>query len=347
MCGFELGRTGHLARRGFVGNIISDWGGPAFKATYFFIYIKDLEMKNKDEKASPKQIVLDLGVEVQRDVNGIEMGVLENGIPFLTQRGLALAAGAPRSALHEISQEWVDHFDDEVITKDRISFIKTYLFGQGYTDRSLYIEVMRDGQPHYAYPDVVCMAVLEYYAFESRSPNQQAKDTYRAFAALGLRRFIYESLNYTPGDKWQYHNERVSLLNNKAPLGYFIVFHEITGLIVDLINADLTVNDKTIPDISVGQMWAKHWKEFKYASIWGERIACEHNYPARYPQARSNPQEASAYPNHALAEFRRWFRYDYLVFKFPEYMLKKAPSLKGGKDEAIKIGTMYAPKKLR
>lgn len=300
-------------------------------------------MKNTGEKAAPKQIVLDLGVEVQRDVNGIEMGVLENGIPFLTQRGLALAAGSPRSALHEISQEWVDHFDDEVITKDRISFIKTYLFAQGYTDRSLYIEVMRDGQPHYAYPDVVCMAILEYYAFESRSPNQQAKDTYRAFAALGLRRFIYESLNYTPGDKWQYHHERVSILNNSAPLGYFIIFNEITGLIVDLINADLTVNHKTIPDISVGQMWAKHWKEFNYSSVYGERVPCQHNYPARYPQAKSNPQEASAYPNHALGEFRRWFRYDYLVTKFPEYILKKAPTLKGGKDEALKIGTMYSP----
>ncbi|WP_259469838.1 hypothetical protein [Pseudomonas syringae] len=303
-------------------------------------------MKNTGKQATPKQTVLDLGVEVQRDVNGIEMGVLENGIPFLTQRGLALAAGAPRSALHEISQEWVEHFDDEVITKDRISFIKTYLFEQGYTDRSLYIEVMRDGQPHYAYPDVVCMAVLEYYAFESRSPNQQAKDTYRAFAALGLRRFIYESLNYTPGDKWQYHNERVSLLQNKAPLGYFIVFQEITGLVVDLINADLAVNDKTIPDISVGQMWAKHWNKHNYAKIWGERIPYAHNYPARYAQAKSNPQEASAYPDHALAEFRRWFRYDYLAFKFPEYILKKAPSLKGGKDEAVKIGNMYAYKKL-
>ena len=304
-------------------------------------------MKNKGLKATPKQIVLDLGVEVQRDVNGIEMGVLENGIPFLTQRGLALATGAPRSALHEISQEWVEHFDDQVITKDRISFIKEYLFRQGYTDRSLYIEVTRDGQPHYAYPDVVCMAILEYYAFESRSPSQQAKDTYRAFAALGLRRFIYESLNYTPGDKWQYHHERVSLLHNKAPMGFFIVLHEVTGLIVDLINADLTVNDKTIPDISVGQMWAKHWKDHNYSTVYGDRVACEHNYPARYPQARSNPQEANAYPNHALPEFRRWFRYDYLVTKFPEYILKKANTLKGGKDEAVKIGAMYAPKKLK
>ncbi|TKK11786.1 hypothetical protein PflCFBP13510_12350 [Pseudomonas fluorescens] len=304
-------------------------------------------MKKQGLQAIKKQFTLDLGVEVQRDVNGIEMGILENGIPFLTQRGLALATGAQRSAIQEITQEWIDHFDDDILTKDRISFIRGYLFAQGYTDKSLYIETVREGKPHYAYPDVVCMAILEYYAFEAKSPNKQATVNYRNFAAFGLRRFIYDSLNYTPGDKWQYHHERVSILNDAAPLGYFIIFNEITGLIVDLITADLTVNHKTIPDISVGQMWAKHWKEFNYSSIYGERVPCQHNYPARYPQAKSNPQEASAYPNHALAEFRRWFRYDYLVTRFPEYILKKAPMLTGGKAEALKIGAMYQPKQIK
>ncbi|UZE19621.1 hypothetical protein LOY70_08490 [Pseudomonas sp. B21-054] len=207
-----------------------------------FRFIKDLQ-------AAPQQIKLDLGVEVQGDVNGIEMGVLENGIPFFTQRGLAFVTGAPRSAIQEITQKWIEHYDDQAITKDRISFIKEYLFSRRYTDRSLFIETVRDGSPHYAYPDVVCMAILEYYAFETRSPNKQATDNFRNFAALGLRRFIYESLNYKPGDKWRFHHESVSILNNTAPLGHFIVFNEVTGLIVDL-----TLNHKTLPDISVGQM---------------------------------------------------------------------------------------------
>ncbi|SFY30449.1 hypothetical protein [Azotobacter vinelandii] len=304
-------------------------------------------MKRSSLQATPKQFALDLGVEVQRDVNGVEMGVLENGISFLTQRGLALVTGAPRSTIQDITQEWEDHYDDEVLTKDRISFIKRYLFERGYTDRKLYIETRKDGSPHYAYPDIVCMAILEYYAFETRSPNQQATDNYRRFAAYGLQRFIYDSLNYTPGDKWQYHHERVSLLANSSPDGYFLVFHEITGLIVDLINADLTVNHKTIPDISVGQMWGKHWKSNGLAGQFGERIPCEHNFPPRYPQSLSNPQEANAYPNAALAEFRRWFKSDYLTTKFPAYILKKAHLLQGGREEALQIGSMYAPKQLR
>lgn len=42
--------------------------------------------------ATPVQLKLDLGIEVEKEVAGIEMGVLENGIPYLTQRGLAAMA---------------------------------------------------------------------------------------------------------------------------------------------------------------------------------------------------------------------------------------------------------------
>src|SRR5690606_39273639 len=99
-----------------------------------------------------------------------------------------------------------------------------------------------------------------------------------------------DSLNYTPADKWRYHNDRVSLLRDSAPNGYFTIFREITGMIVDLINADLTVNHKTVPDISVGQHWARYWKENNLCAQFGERKEYEHNYPGYYPQALSNPQ---------------------------------------------------------
>lgn len=303
-------------------------------------------MKEGTNPAPSKQIVLDLGVEVQRDVNGIEMGVLENGIPFLTQRGLALASGAPRSVIQDITQEWVDHHDDDIISKDRISFIKGYLFERGYKERQLFIQTMRDGSPHYAYPDIVCTAIIEYYAFETRSPNQQAIDTYRRFATYGLQQFIYDSLSYTPEDRWRYHNDRVSLLHNSAPDGYFTVFKEITGMVVDLINADLAVNHKTLPDISVGITWAKHWKEQGLSSVHGERIEYEHNYPSYYPQAMSNPQKPSAYPDSALPEFRRWFREEYLPTRFPKYILSKYKTLPGGRAEAVALANMYTETKL-
>lgn len=299
-------------------------------------------MKNTGLQAGQGQMPLDLGVEVQGDVNGIEMGVLENGVPFLTQRGLALVVGIARSVLQTITQEWEDHYDDDVLGKDRISTIKQMLFQRGYTERKLFIETIKDGTPHYSYPDIVCMAILEYYAFETRSSNQVAVDNYRRFAAYGLQRFIYDALGYTPADKWKYHNDRVSILNNAAPAGHFTIFSEITGLAVDLINADLPVNDKTIPDISVGLAWGKYWRENELAAIHGERVEYEHNYPKYYPQAMSNPQRPYAYPDAALATFRNWFRAEYLPTKFPKYILTKAKVLRGGTEEAKAIAGMYA-----
>lgn len=56
--------------------------------------------------AAPLQLKLDLGIEVEKVVGGIEMGVLENGIPYLTQRGLAEMTGAARRSIQELTEEW-------------------------------------------------------------------------------------------------------------------------------------------------------------------------------------------------------------------------------------------------
>ena len=298
-------------------------------------------MKDASKQAASKQMPLDLGIEVQMDVNGIEMGVLENGIPYLTQRGLSAITGIARNVIQTITKEWEEHFDDDILGKDRISFFKEYLFKNGYSDPKLHLETVQNGTTHYAYPDVVCMAFLEYYAFESKADSPKALENYRRFAAFGLRRFIYEALDYTPGDKWKYHHDRVSLLKDSSPPGYFTIFQEITGMVVDLIAADLTVNHKTVPDISVGIAWAKHWSDNNLEAQYGKRIPYEHNYPNYYPQSLSNPQKPNAYPDAALPEFRRWFKQVYLLTKFPAYILTKAKLLPGGKDEALQIGGMY------
>lgn len=304
-----------------------------------------LTAKSAVQQATP-QYALDLGIEVQKDVNGVEMGVLENGIPFLTQRGVAKICGVARSVIQAVTQEWEDHHGDEIFGKDRISFLKERLFKAGYTEKKLYIETRKDGSTHYAYPDIVCMAILEYYAFETKNPSKDAVDSFRQLAAYGLQKFIYEALGYKPGDKWKYHHDRVSILKDSSPDGHWIIFNEISGLIVDLITADLTVNQKTIPDISVGQVWGAYWTENNLDQQFGPRIKYNHNYPSYYPQSASNPQPAWAYPDAAIPEFRRWFKHQYLPTKFPRYILSKASVLPGGKGEALAIGGMYQPKQI-
>lgn len=287
-----------------------------------------------------EQLVLDIGVQVQAERNGIEMGVLENGIPFLTQNGLAKISGAARSVIYDIAQEWAEHFDDEVLSKNRYSWLRQYLAERGYNESRLYIETKRAGQIHFAYPDIVCMAVIEYYAFEAQNKNPTALENYRKLAAYGLQRFIYDALNYVPPDKWKYFADRVSILTDSAPDGYFIIFHEVSGLISDLIAAGLPVNDKTIPDISVGKTWGQHWTANNLDTQYGARIKYEHYYPSYYPQAQSNPQEPWAYPDDALPAFRHWFRHEYLPTKYPKYILTKAQYV-GGQQKAKEIASLY------
>jgi hypothetical protein len=289
---------------------------------------------------------LDLGVEVESDVGGIEMGVLDNGMAYLTQRGLSSMAGAARSTIQEISKEWEENFGTGMEPPGRVRWFSDYLRESGYDYPTLYMEIERNGSPHYAYSDAVCMAFIEYYAFEAQRKNDAAMANYRRLARYGLNKFIYDALGYKPIDKWKYFNDRVSLLNDAAPEGHFIVFSETNGLIVDLINAGLPISDKTIPDGSVGGVWGRHWTDKKLSENFGERKPYAHYYPAYYPQAKSNPQQAWAYPEDALVEFRRWFRNFYLPTKYPEYILRKAKLLAGGKDQAKEIASLYEPKKL-
>jgi len=77
-----------------------------------FIRNSVLSTKVSSVPAPPQQQILDLGIEIEKDVNGIVMGVLENGIPYLTQSGLAEITGAPRSVIYDITQDWEKQLPD-------------------------------------------------------------------------------------------------------------------------------------------------------------------------------------------------------------------------------------------
>jgi len=303
--------------------------------------------KSASQAATPKQRYLDLGIEMERDVRGIEMGVLENGIAYLTQRGLAQLSGAARSTIQKVSEEWeVAQSSDVIQPETRIGWLRTRLAEDEYHDQKLFIEAGRAGKRRHAYPDVVCMALIEHFAFEAKVKSATALKNYRLIARHGLRKFIYDALGYNSAGQWRHYNDRVSLLKDAAPDGYFIIFREIAGMVVDLITEGVAVNDKTIPDISVGNLWGKFWDDGGFDEVLGRRVRWLHNYPEYYPQAESNPQLAWAYPNEALPAFREWFSTIYLPHKFPNYILRKAKVLKGGVEEARRIGGMYAPKQV-
>ncbi|MFP1451643.1 hypothetical protein ACLB1N_02360 [Escherichia coli] len=136
-------------------------------------------------------IPLDLDVKQEAVINGIEMGVLDNGIPYLTQNGLANVCGVQCLRIKEITDEWAQSVENGIFKKGRMTFIGTYLLNEGFTDEKLYIPIIRTGVEYHAYPDVVCMA-YEYYAFEAKqAESETAIRSYRELAAKKASRHLY------------------------------------------------------------------------------------------------------------------------------------------------------------
>lgn len=246
------------------------------------------------------------------EFDGMTMGVLSDGTPYLHLRGLARLCGIDHSVLQRLSANW-----SEERMKPRGAKIQEILVAQGHMTESLNFWTNGPLGETHAYTDAVCMAILEYYAFEAtQSSAGVALKNYRLLARSSLRAFIYKGCGYDPTQQlpalWRNFHDRVSLNFNAVPEGYFSVFKQIADLIVALGQHGLHIHDNFVPDISVGQCWGRHWNSLGGDLRYGQRIHYKHNYPEYYPQAASNPQEPWCYPEIALGEFQRWFRENYV-----------------------------------
>jgi hypothetical protein len=187
--------------------------------------------------------------------------------------------------------------------------------------------VERNGTVNHIVPAAVCMAVLEYYAFEARSENEQAAKSYRTLARKGFNDFIYAQVGYNPTGApdvaWRQFHDRVSLSYHTVPDGYFSIFKEIADIFVTMIRGGANLGPSFVPDISVGQLWSKYWVAESLEVLYGERKKYEHNYPLYFPQSASNPQLPYCYPDDALAEFRKWVREEYLAKRMSPYLIQK------------------------
>jgi hypothetical protein len=283
----------------------------------------DLQVIRAPKSASPRQRSLDLGIAKQIEIDGVGMGVLSDGTPFLTGRGLARLCGVTHAQIQRIATDWIDEAQ-----KSRVSAIREILSHRGVSVDSPYVAVEQRSGTFHAYPDVVCLAILEYYAFDAATKQQEAQKNYRLLAGHALREFIFTQVGYDPDykipDAWRQFHDRVSLTYNSLPHGFFGIFKEMADMIVTLGQAGLQIDSKFVPDISVGITWAKHWTDHALTEKFGERQKFEHNYPSYFPQARSNPQEPWCYPDAALGEFRRWLREQYIgEGKFEKYISQK------------------------
>ena len=282
-----------------------------------------MELASK-KPATPRQKNLSLFIDKQAEVNGVAMGVLSDGTPFLTGRGLARLCGVAHSVIQDLTTDWLD-----TVPKSRINTIRDILATRGMSFEKPFVEVKQSNSTMIAYPDAVCVAVLEYYAFEAGGNIKATAITnFRLLAGQALRDYIYVQVGYDPRaavpEIWRQFHDRVSLVYNSVPAGYFGIFKEISDMIVTLGQAGVPIDSSFVPDISVGQHWSKHWMASYYDAHYGERKKFDHNFPDYFPQSPSNPQEAWCYPEAALGEFRRWFREGYIGDgKFEAYLLQK------------------------
>lgn len=251
-------------------------------------------------------------IVVAKEVDGVEMGVLADGTPFLTGRGLAKACGVAPSAIIQQAAAWKQG--------NRNSALAKLIVRAGFDEDSLYIPIEGGGVKVHAYTDGVATIVIEYYALETGS--ETAKQIYRVLARQGLREFIYKATGFDARtalpSEWRSFHDR--LLLSAQPAGFFSVLREMSEFLLRAIQAGLPFDSHTVPDGSVGRVWSGHWEKEDLASHYGERQKYLHNYPEDYPQSLSNPQDIWVYPVESLGAFRRWLDEVYIPEKFPAYL---------------------------
>lgn len=287
-----------------------------------------IHIKNLPPKSASKGITLaqpHLALVAEKEVNGIGMGVLSDGTPYLNQRGLAALCGVQNRHIGDISREW-----REPSQRPRITSIKNTLTkAVGIVPHAAHIGVVHSGVEHWCYPADVCLAVLEYYAFDAGTNcHAEARDNFRKLAGSKLRELIYSQVGYDPNargaDQFKKWHDRVSLNYRSAPKGYFHVFNEAHTIIYELIAAGAEIGEKFVVDISVGQHWSKCWETRGLDVQFGARRTYPHCYPSDHPQAKANPQDSWCYPLAALGCFRTWLQDEYIEGgKFGAYLKSK------------------------
>lgn len=285
--------------------------------------IKAMPRNIARQELGQNQHDLDLGIELQAEIDGIGMGVLRDGTPFLTGRGLARLVDIENLHIRTISHEW-----NEDPLKPRVARIKEILDKSGINYKNAHIEIVDGSRTIHAYPAPICLAVLEYYAFDAAKPRDKARDNFRILAGKALQELIYSKVGYDPTGQQRFRkwHERIELNHQSAPAGFFSIFNEAHPIIYELIMAGAEIGEKMVVDISIGKGWASHWDANGLAKRYGDREKFPHRYPDDHPQAKSNPQIANCYPLESLGEYRRWLQEDYLgQGKFAKYLRGRIP----------------------
>lgn len=242
------------------------------------------------------------------EFDGIQAGVLSDGTPFLAGNGLAVLCGVTRQTINDLGEDVPSVEDsDRAGKKDRAGKIAKLLRDHGYKESKLYSKFPVPNQPNdiNAYPEAVCMAVLEYYAFEADDNiTQKAKDIFRTLVRKSFRDFIYSLVGYNKQrvSFSDYTLSRISHHHNvddmPLPDGYFCLFDKMIEILQKFDVRigytlggkwyDASTGDKRFlePDISLGQRFSSLFQD-KYT----EALA---QYQKEFDTRKNNPKVNSS-----------------------------------------------------
>lgn len=133
---------------------------------------------------------------------------------------------------------------------------------------------------------------------------------------------------------WRIFTDRLDLVSDQVPAGFFCIFRETADLYAGMIRAGVNPGLRILLDISVGQHWSKFWVKEGLETRYGVRARYAHHFPPYWAQSLSNPQTPYCYPEEALGAFKRWLREVYVPLKMPLYLNNQARQGKISHQEA-------------
>jgi hypothetical protein len=277
-------------------------------------------MPTTDLPATPLEVIKSI------EVAGfpIEVGVLRDGTPFLSGRGLAKACGISNSTLVGWG-EVAPKLGDKYRAGKMANLLATY----GYGGDRFFVRIPNHlnlgGKPSLsAYPYQVCMAFLDYYAFEAK--KEAARNSLRILSEKQLPTFIYSAIGYQPSQPQPMLPPKPLRrpLRGPIPEGYFSVFHAVARGEIRGVQMALNLGGYPLSYVTIEKAWHRYWDTQALWQQYGPRRVYLRKCLDTVPQRTIDGYIPTyVYPIAAWDGFKRWLNWQYIPDRFPSYLQRK------------------------
>ncbi|MEO1094582.1 MAG: hypothetical protein AAFX01_06740 [Cyanobacteria bacterium J06638_28] len=255
----------------------------------------------------------------------IEVGLLQDGTPFLSGRGLAKACGISNSTL----VSWGE-FTPQVGSKYRAGKLANLLTTYHYRGDRLFLrlpsKVKFGGKANVsAYPYQVCMAFLDYYAFAAN--KEAARNSLRILSEQQLPNFICNAIAQQPSasESAAKPPESDRPLRGKVPDNYFGVFQIASRGQLGTAQNGIPLDVPLTSPRNIEKAWSQYWYIHKLWEQHGKRVPYLRRSLDYSPQLTTDGYlKTYLYPASALSDFKHWFYLNYIPDRFPSYRHRKA-----------------------